>query len=151
MLQVSQSVEPQQMQAGGTVTYTVQVFNPTRMPRRKTCACVCRSASAADAAGDAKVRMWKVTRWCGLGSNWRRALRSPALVIARLTESLIITASVTGTPITDWVNLSNAVIDSQAIVESDNLATQESHAAIFTVEDYQAQPRNGLAAESDPA
>ena len=138
--QISQTVEPQQnVQAGGIVTYTVQVVN----------------VNADAAAENMRLRIFW-SEWltpvetegadvAGGMLVWPAVDLAPGAtltrtVLARLTDNLMITGTVTGTlPITDWVNLSGAVITSQAVVETDNLAAQESHAASFTIADVQAQ------------
>jgi hypothetical protein len=133
-LAVSQAVAPEYaVEAGGLVTYTLHVENPNAA---ETAQAVRLRSSLSAWLTPVTIEGATVTEgvltWPAMNLAPGAALTKS--VVARLTDNLLITSTITGAlPITDWVNLTGAIIPSQAFVESDNLGASESSISAFVV------------------
>ncbi|MBX2999367.1 MAG: proprotein convertase P-domain-containing protein [Caldilineaceae bacterium] len=147
--QISQQVTPEQnVQAGSLITYTLQAVNPNL------------DAAAENVRLGISLSEWLTPVETAGATATEGALTWPPIrlapgeavsrtVLARLTDNLMITSTITGTlPITDWVNLNGVAIISQAFVETDNLGRQEAHPASFTIKDIHTQPESALEKEA---
>ncbi|MEZ4619080.1 MAG: proprotein convertase P-domain-containing protein [Caldilineaceae bacterium] len=139
-LQVTQRVTPEEnVAAGALVTYTIEVENPNGVETAQNVGLSMQLSEwltpveTADAIASATTLSWPAV-----------ALEAGAIltktVLARLTDNLMITSTITGTqpitlPVTEWVNLQGAIISSQAFATTDNLGVSESYQSNFSIED----------------